>query len=258
MLEQVYVQGNVKYLKKIFETYKEINDERELIKIAGRIIQSDDEDFDKNYITSLFDEVYKIISGHRKECRDMLELERNLELSGDKKKLGFIKEYKEKYFEFFGGIILNIVNDIKKAIRNAHEKNKELEAFLQLNYADYSRYLCEVTLNKNKKEQLMEETDKAYNDYFDLCEKAHVCLVSTPYMAGHYHYSLFKFEVQEDQEGAIKYLNLQKSRFIDLLDTVFKNFTDSYEILNLITDTLTNWILLANSGNDNEQNDLNE
>ena len=77
-------------------------------------------------------------------------------------------------------------------------------------------------------------------------------------MAGHYHYSLFKFEVQEDQEGAIKYLNLQKSRFIDLLDTVFKNFTDSYEILNLITDTLTNWILLANSGNDNEQNDLNE
>ena len=77
-------------------------------------------------------------------------------------------------------------------------------------------------------------------------------------MAGHYHYSLFQFEVKGDQEGAIKYLNLQKSRFIDLLDTVFKNFTDSYEILNLITDTLTNWILLANSGNDNDQNDLGE
>ena len=175
-----------------------------------------------------------------------------------KKKLGFVREYKEKYFEMLGGVILNIVNDIKKAIRNAHDKNKELEAFLQLNYADYSRYLCEVTLNKNKKESLMEETDKAYKDYFDLCEKANVCLVSTPYMAGHYHYSLFQFEVKGDQEGAIKYLNLQKSKFIDLLDTVFKNFTDSYEILNLITDTLTNWILLANSGNDNDQHDLGD
>jgi len=260
MLEQVYIQGNVKYLKKIYETYKEIQDETELIKIAGRIIQSDDEDFDKNYITSLFDEVYTIIAKHRKECRDLLELEKNLEVSGDKKKLGFVREYKEKYFENIGGTILNIVNDIKKAIRNAHDKNKELEAFLQLNYADYSRYLCEVTINKNKKEALMEETEKAYKDYFELCEKANVCLVSTPYMAGHYHYSLFQFEVKEDQEGAIKYLNLQKSRFIDLLDTVFKNFTDSYEILNLITDTLTNWILLANSGNDNDlnENDLAE
>ena len=38
MLEQVYIQGNVKYLKKIYETYKEIQDETELIKIAGRIV----------------------------------------------------------------------------------------------------------------------------------------------------------------------------------------------------------------------------
>ena len=147
--------------------------------------------------------------------------------------------------------IQDIVNDIKKAIKNAHGKNVELEAFLQLNLADYSRYLCEITLNDQKKEILKAETEKAYLDYFDMCDKANVCLVSTPYMAGQYHYSLFQFEVKEDQQGAIKYLNLQKSRFIDLLDTVFKNFTDSYDILNLITDTLTNWILLANSGNNN-------
>ena len=256
MLKDIYVQGNVKYLKKIYEAYKEIKDETELIKIAGRIIQSDDEEIDKQYITSLFDEVYTIIAGHRKECRDLLELEGNLQLGNDTKKLSYVREYKEKYFEQLSGYILNIVNDIKKAIRNAHGKNKELEAFLQLNLADYNRYLCEVTLNKQKKEALKDETERAYQDYFDMCEKANVCLVSTPYMTGHYHYSLFQFEVKEDQDGAIKYLNLQKSRFIDLLDTVFKNFTDSYDILNLITDTLTNWILLANSGNDNEQNDM--
>ena len=98
MLEQVYVQGNVKYLKKIYETYKEIKDEYELIKIAGRIIQSDDEDFDKNYITSLFDEIYAIVAEHRKECRDLIELEKNLEVSGDKKKIGICKGIQRKIF----------------------------------------------------------------------------------------------------------------------------------------------------------------
>jgi len=255
MLKEVYVQGNVKYLKKIYEAYKDIKDEVELIKIAGRLIQSDDDEIDKAYITSLFDEIYSIIAGHRKECRDLLELEGNLKLINDSKKLSFLREYKENYFGYLGGLILNIISDIKKGIKNAHEKNKELEAFLQLNYADYNRYLCEVTLNNPKKEALKEETDKAYQDFFKMCEEANVCLVSTPFMAGHYHYSLFMFEVKEDQNGAIKYLNLQKSKFIDLLDTVFKNFTDSYDILNLITDTLTNWILLANSGNENDKDE---
>ena len=255
MLKEVYVQGNVKYLKKIYEAYKDIKDEVEFIKIAGRLIQSDDDEIDKAYITSLFDEIYSIIAGHRKECRDLLELEGNLKLINDSKKLSFLREYKENYFGYLGGLILNIISDIKKGIKNAHEKNKELEAFLQLNYADYNRYLCEVTLNNPKKEALKEETDKAYQDFFKMCEEANVCLVSTPFMAGHYHYSLFMFEVKEDQNGAIKYLNLQKSKFIDLLDTVFKNFTDSYDILNLITDTLTNWILLANSGNENDKDE---
>ena len=255
MLKEVYIQGNIKSLKKLYETYKEIKDERELIKIAGRIIQSDDESIDKAYIIEIFDEVYNYTSKYRKECRDLLELEGNLSLANDTKKLSYVKEYKEKYFDFLSQLIQDITNDIKKAIKNAHGKNIELEAFLQLNYADYSRYLCEVTLNKQKKEILKSETEKAYLDYFDMCDKANVCLVSTPYMAGQYHYSLFQFEVKEDKAAAIKYLNLQKSRFIDLLDTVFKNFTDSYDILNLITDTLTNWILLENSGNDNENYD---
>ena len=251
MIKEVYIQGNVKPLKKLYETYKQIHDERELIKIAGRIIQSDDSEIDKNYIIDIFDEVYAAVSKRRKECRDLLELEGNLKLANDAKKLSYVREYKEKYFERMFSCIQDIINDIKKAIKNAHGKNVELEAFLQLNYADYSRYLCEITLNDQKKEILKAETEKAYLDYFDMCDKANVCLVSTPYMAGQYHYSLFQFEVKEDKEGAIKYLNLQKSRFIDLLDTVFKNFTDSYDILNLITDTLTNWILLANSGNNN-------
>ena len=256
MLKEVYIKGNIKSLKILYETYKEIKDEIELIKTAGRIIQSGDESIDKTYIIEIFDEIYNYISKFRKECRDLLELEGNLNIANDIKKLSYVREYKEKYFNFLSQLIQDITNDIKKAIKNSHEKNKELEAFLQLNYADYCRYLCEVTLNSQKKELLKAETEKAYLDYFDMCDNANVCLVSTPYMTGQYHYSLFQFEVKDDKAGAIKYLNLQKSRFIDLLDTVFKNFTDSYDILNLITDTLTNWILLESSNNNEyEDND---
>ena len=255
MLKEVYIQGNIKHLKLLYETYKEIEDERELIKIAGRIIQSGDESIDKAYIVDIFDEIYKISSKKRKQCRDILELEGNLKLANDKKKLSYVTEYKRKYFEHIGSYLQDLVNDIKKAIKNAHTKNVELEAFLQLNYADYSRYLCEITIDEHKKQILQGETERAYLDYFDMCDKANVCLVSTPYMAGQYHYSLFQFEIKEDKAAAIKYLNLQKSRFIDLLDTVFKNFTDSYDILNLITDTLTNWILLESSNNDDENYD---
>ena len=255
MLKEVYIQGNIKHLKQLYETYKEIKDERELVKIAGRIIQSDDESVDKAYIVDIFDEVYGTISKHRKECREILELEGNLKIANDKKKLSYVTEYKRKYFEHIGTLIQDLINDIKKAIKNAHKKNVELEAFLQLNYADYSRYLCEITIDEHKKPMLKAETEKAYLDYFDMCDKANVCLVSTPYMAGQYHYSLFQFEIKEEKAAAIKYLNLQKSRFIDLLDTVFKNFTDSYDILNLITDTLTNWILLESSSNANEYED---
>ena len=65
MLKEVYIQGNIKHLKLLYETYKEIKDERELIKIAGRIIQSGDESIDKAYIVDIFDEIYNIVSKQR-------------------------------------------------------------------------------------------------------------------------------------------------------------------------------------------------
>ncbi len=258
MLQEILEQGNPEFLKKLYDTYKKIGDENGIIDAGGKLIQTNVQEIDKNFITDLFDDVYKIISTHRNECRNIRELEGNLQLSGDTKKLEYVREYKGKYFEYMKKLISGILENLKKAIKFAHGKHVEYEAFLQLTLADYNRYLCEVLIDPEEKKTEMETTDKAYNDYFNMCEKANICLVSIPYMTGHYHYGLFQFEIKEDLEGAIKYLNEQRARFIDLLDTVFKNFTDSYDILTLITDTLTNWIILANSGNnENEVDDDN-
>ena len=73
-----------------------------------------------------------------------------------------------------------------------------------------------------------------------------VCEVSPAAITGHYHYSIFLFEVKNTKNEAIKYLKDQRLSYITQLDTMFKNFIESYEILDTITTTLTNWVILMN------------
>ena len=77
--------------------------------------------------------------------------------------------------------------------------------------------------------------------------------MSPAYLAGNYHYSIFLFEVKEDKVGAIRYLKNERFKAIDLLDTVFKNFTESYELISTITETLTNWVILTNYKDEEEE-----
>ena len=249
MLKEVFAQNNIKSLKKLLDAYIDINDSEEILRVGGKLIQSQDDEIDSQYIIKIFDMFYQILKKSREEVRNLKELENMLSSlgKGNRRRLKYVQEYKEKYFGRLYNLLEKLCKDIDKARILAGKRDKELEIFLQLNYADYKRYLCECTLDDKKLDLFIQETDIAYNDFITLCDKANVCLVSTSYMTGLYHYAIFQFEIKNDWEGAIKYLNIQKSRFIDLLDTLFKNFTDSYEILNLINDTLTNWILLTNA-----------
>ena len=56
----------------------------------------------------------------------------------------------------------------------------------------------------------------------------------------------FMFEVKNTKNEAIKYLKDQRLWYITQLDTMFKNFIESYDILDTITTTLTNWVILTN------------
>lgn len=91
----------------------------------------------------------------------------------------------------------------------------------------------------------MKDTDEAYQKYFKLCENANVNVVSPPLLTGHYHYAMFMFEVKEERKNAIKYLKKERVKFIHYLDTAFKNFLESYKLLDIINETLTNWVILT-------------
>lgn len=246
MIKEVYAQCNLQYLQKLFDAYVKIKDEENIIYIGGRMIQSEDDQVDKTMVTQIFDMIYQIFTKKRKTCRDVLQIE-SIELrNGNKKRLKSIREYKSKLFSEVSQILTRFINDIKKGIKNNRNRNKELILFFNLNLADYRRYLCEVTLDPLLKEEYIKETENTYLDFFKMLDENNVCNVSPASITGHYHYSIFLFEVKNTKTEAIQYLKNQRFEYIARLDTMFKNFIESYELIDIITTTLTNWVILTN------------
>ena len=246
MIKEVYAQCNLQYLQKLFDAYVKIKDEENIIYIGGRMIQSEDDQVDKTMVVQIFDMIYQIFSKKRKTCRDVLQIE-SIELqNGNKKRLKSIREYKSKLFSEVSQVLTRFINDIKKGIKNNRNRNKELILFFNFNLADYRRYLCEVTLDPLLKEAYIKETENTYLDYFKMLDENNVCNVSPASITGHYHYSIFLFEVKNTKTEAIEYLKNQRFEYIARLDTMFKNFIESYELIDIITTTLTNWVILTN------------
>ena len=246
MIKEVYAQCNLQYLQKLFDAYVKIKDEENIIYIGGRMIQSEDEQVDKTMVVQIFDMIYQIFSKKRKTCRDVLQIE-SIELqNGNKKRLKSIREYKSKLFSEVSQVLTRFINDIKKGIKNNRNRNKELILFFNFNLADYRRYLCEVTLDPLLKEAYIKETENTYLEYFKMLDENNVCNVSPASITGHYHYSIFLFEVKNTKTEAIQYLKNQRFEYIARLDTMFKNFIESYELIDIITTTLTNWVILTN------------
>ena len=246
MIKEVYAQCNLQYLQKLFDAYVKIKDEENIIYIGGRMIQSEDDQVDKTMVVQIFDMIYQIFSKKRKTCRDVLQIE-SIELkNGNKKRLKSIREYKSKLFSEVSQVLTRFINDIKKGIKNNRNRNKELILFFNFNLADYRRYLCEVTLDPLLKEAYIKETENTYLEYFKMLDENNVCNVSPASITGHYHYSIFLFEVKNTKTEAIQYLKNQRFEYIARLDTMFKNFIESYELIDIITTTLTNWVILTN------------
>jgi hypothetical protein len=58
---------------------------------------------------------------------------------------------------------------------------------------------------------------------------------------------MFLFEVKKTRKEAIDYLQQVRIESIDKLDTIFKNFTESYKMMDLINETLTSWSILTDN-----------
>ena len=122
--------------------------------------------------------------------------------------------------------------------------------FLSLSIADYSRYLCEV-ISEDKKTIITEQTENFYKEFFDIVNKSNLNPVNPCSLTGYYHYCIFNFEVLDKKDEAIHLLKSKHQEIIDNLDTAYNIYIDSYSILELITETLTVWIVSTNYKNIN-------
>lgn len=118
--------------------------------------------------------------------------------------------------------------------------------FLNLSLADYLRYLCEVTLSDDTRIEVIKETDMQYQKFFKIIDDINLQVVNPASITGYYHYAIFVFEVMDKKFEAIDLLKQRHQMIINNLDDAYKYYIDSFPILDLLTETLTSWIINSN------------
>jgi hypothetical protein len=121
-----------------------------------------------------------------------------------------------------------------------------MELFLQLNLADYSRYLCEISLNQNTLEESIADTETAYQKFFSLAEESNLHNVSPSNLTAMYHYAIFQYEIMDRKNFAIDYLKEKHEIIVENLDVSYKLYVQSFYLMELIQNTLTQWITQQN------------
>jgi hypothetical protein len=123
--------------------------------------------------------------------------------------------------------------------------------FLSLSLADYGRYLCEIVTDDAEKRKAYKETEEFYKNFFDIASQSNMHVVNPSSLTGYFHYCIFVFEILGRKDEAIQMLKEKHQQIIDNLDTAYNVYIDSYSILELITETLTVWIISTNYQNIN-------
>lgn len=248
MIKQALAQGDISYLNRLFDTYVVLKDEKEIIKVGIKMIQKADKLNSKERLITIMDRIYEIISKQRSVYRNVFYMEENELKVGNKKKMRNLREYREILSKSISDMLKKIIKELKKGVQSVNNHSKEMEIFLQLNLADFTRYLCEVTYFPSHREEHIKETEIAYKKYFILADEINLNVVNPSSLTAIYHYALFQHEILNRKEQAIKYLKEKKDIIVDSLDVSYKLFVDSYPLMDLISDTLTHWTIIENSG----------
>lgn len=119
-----------------------------------------------------------------------------------------------------------------------------MELFLSLNIADYYRYLCEVTTSQHSKDEYIKETENAYVRFFTLADESNLNVMNPSNVCAHYNYSLFLYEILNKKDLALDSLKEKYQTLVDYLDLAYRVYVDSYPLLELMFDTIQNWVLL--------------
>lgn len=116
MIKQALAQGDIPYLTKLFDTYAALRDDKELIKVGIKLIQKADKLNSKEKLVEVFDRIYEIVSKQRKIFREILEIEMIELKNGDKRKVRYLREYKDHLSSHISEMLKKIIKEIKKGV----------------------------------------------------------------------------------------------------------------------------------------------
>ncbi len=87
------------------------------------------------------------------------------------------------------------------------------------------------------------ETEGYYQAFFRLASSYDLLIINPAYLTGIYHYAIFIYELKMQTQKAIDYLKQNRKLIYEKLDEVYKSYVDSYPLIDMISDTLANWVM---------------
>ncbi len=120
MIKSVIAKGDQEYLNKLFETYLSIGDRKEILKVAGKIIQRSNK-VPKAELIRIFDVIYENISKDRKVFRSIIDQEATELKKANRKAASYLAEYKIQLSRAYVEQVKKIIKDIRKGILSTRE-----------------------------------------------------------------------------------------------------------------------------------------
>ena len=111
-----------------------------------------------------------------------------------------------------------------------------------------------MCLNEIEKKDLIIETKARYELVFQDLNSYQISCVNSSSLTATYHYAIFLYNIIEDKLSAIKLLKAKHQEVMHNLDLAYKMYIDCYDIIDILTATLTSWVIENNYGGVNELN----
>lgn len=118
-----------------------------------------------------------------------------------------------------------------------------------------SRYTCELSYSELERKENIEKTKNLYLNTFNILNQYNISGTNPCSLSAYFNYCIFLYHIVEDKISAIKILKQKHKEIINNLDSAYKKYVDSYDIINKITQTLTDWVIGNNYGGINSLNE---
>ena len=193
MLKTILHKGDLISLNVLFDAYVITNNEKEVLKTAGKLYKRSEE-LGKDRLIEITKQVYDIINNIRATYKNILNEIEVLIYHGDFKQVRFLKDYLEKFSFNSIELITKLIEDMKIGYTFFNECNhKKTSLFIILNICDFFRYICELSFSEVERKNTIEATKKQYEILLQDIKNYKIACTNPSSLTSYYHYSLYSY-----------------------------------------------------------------